>query len=109
MYAEERFLEEEFGEGLSRWAASVPAFFPSLKGFVPPATPFSMKKVLRKEYSGFFATVIGFVYVAFLRDLFGPARFHWDPKLLYILLIGGGITFLLRSLNHWTKLLKERE
>ena len=109
MYAEERFLEQSFGEELSQWAEDVPAFFPSSKGFVPPSLPFSLKKVLRKEYSGFFATVIAFVYVAFLRDLFGREGLHLDPKLFYVLLGGGIITFTLRSLHHWTKLLREED
>ncbi|MFB6257330.1 MAG: isoprenylcysteine carboxylmethyltransferase family protein [Flavobacteriales bacterium] len=108
MYAEERFLEGKFGEYLSEWAEKVPAFFPRFRGFAPAEKGFSIKKVLRKEYSGFLATVIGFVYVAFLRDLFQNGGFEWDPLLGLILLVAFLITFSLRSLHHWTTLLKER-
>ncbi len=108
MYAEERFLEREFGHELEEWAERVPAFFPRFKGFQGPAKRFSIRKVLRKEYSGFFATVIGFVYIAFLRDLFLADTFLWDRDLGVVLLAAAFVTFLLRSLNHWTTLLKER-
>lgn len=107
MYAEERFLEEKFGHELAEWAEKVPAFFPRWQGYRPPDRPFSIKKVLRKEYSGFMATVIGFVYVAFLRDLFQETPFQWDPVLGIVLGIAALITLSLRSLHHWTSLLKE--
>lgn len=108
MYAEERFLEEKFGDRAATWAESVPAFFPRPGPFIPPERPFSFKKVLRKEYSGFLATVIGYVYVAFLRDLLVEVPFKWDPTLGYVLLGGALISFSLRSLHHWTSLLKEK-
>ena len=108
MYAEERFLERSFGEEVWEWAEDVPAFLPRFKGFKRPERPFSIKKVLRKEYSGFLATVIGFVYVAFLRDLLQAERFEWDQDLGVLLLAALFITFTLRSLHHWTPLLKER-
>lgn len=107
MYAEERFLEGKFGQELSHWAAEVPAFIPRLKGYRPSEHPFSVKKVLRKEYSGFMATVIGFVYVAFLRDLLQGSPFRWDPLLGIVLGAGALITLTLRTLHHHTSLLKE--
>ena len=63
MYAEERFLERKFGEEYMSWSSSIPAFFPNLKLYKPSIIPFSLKTVLRREYSGVLATVIGFVYV----------------------------------------------
>lgn len=107
LYAEERFLEGKFGNELSDWAADVPAFIPRLKGYRPSDHPFSLKKVLRKEYSGFMATIIGFVYVAFLRDIFQDPPFRWDPDLALVLAFGAIVTVTLRSLHHYSSLLKE--
>ncbi len=109
MYAEERFLEREFGKELEEWARGVPAFFPRFSGYVPTGRSFRIKRVLRKEYSGFLATVIGFVYVAFLRDLFQSQEFTWDPRLGAVLLVGVLIGMTFRTLHHGTSLLKERE
>ena len=70
MYAEERFLERKFGEKYLNWASSLPAFLPNLKLYKPSTIPFSLKTVLRREYSGFLATVIGFVFVELIRHYF---------------------------------------
>lgn len=47
--AEEAFLEERFGDEFRAWAARVPAVWPRLTGYVPPAMPFSWTAALRRE------------------------------------------------------------
>lgn len=113
MFAEERFLERKFGDAYVNWSLKVPAFVPNFKLFTKSEVPFSWKALLRREYSGFFATVIGFVFVAVIRELimFYKAdsldSFDIREKYFIILAIAAAITLILRSLKHYTKVLNE--
>ena len=113
MMAEEAFLRNRFGTAFESWSDRVPAFIPALSGFRAPITPFSPVSVLRREYSGWLATVIGFAYVGFLRLLrdsgldANPATVKWWGQWQWILIISIVLTLALRSLKHHTSLLKE--
>lgn len=107
MYAEERFLERKFGEKYLNWASSLPAFLPNLKLYKPSTIPFSLKTVLRREYSGFLATVIGFVFVELIRHYFSVGEWFISPSFLYMLFGVSVVAFLLRTLKHHTALLSE--
>lgn len=113
MMAEEGFLIGKFGQSYENWASGVPAFIPSFKNFVSPSTSFSLKSVFRREYSGWLATVVGFAYVDFLRQLFTNdynfqlASEAWWQYWRVILIVSVTITLILRSLKHYTTLLKE--
>ena len=66
-----------------------------------------MKSVLRREYSGVLATVIGFVFVDLL---IGYKKWHTislGKNLCIMLIITTVITIILRSLKHYTSVLKE--
>lgn len=109
MFAEERFLERKFGQDYIDWSMKVPPFWPSMKNHIKTDIPFSMKTILRREYSGITATIISFVFVAFLRDWFTTGEAHF--KMVYGIVIGVGllISFILRTLKHNTKLLFEED
>ena len=107
MFAEERFLERKFGQSYLDWSKDVPAFVPRFSSFRKSSIPFSMKSVLRREYSGVLATVIGFVFVDFL---IGYKKWHTigvGKNLCIMLIITTVITIILRSLKHYTSVLKE--
>jgi len=76
MFAEERFLERKFGDLYLEWSKKAPAFIPNFSSFRKSDVSFSMKSVLRREYSGVLATVIGFVYVEILIGYFRWNEFH---------------------------------
>ena len=109
MFAEERFLERKFGQDYVDWSMKVPPFWPSMKNHIKTEIPFSMKTILRREYSGITATIIGFVFVAFLRNWFtiGQPRF----KMVYVIVFVSGllISLVLRTLKHKTKVLFEED
>jgi protein-S-isoprenylcysteine O-methyltransferase Ste14 len=107
MFAEERFLEKKFGQQYLDWSLKAPAFIPALGKFIKPAVPFSIISVLRREYSGWLATVIGFVFVHVLQQYFTWHTFFIGKKWLILLTVFIVITILLRSLKHYTSLLKE--
>jgi len=109
MFAEERFLERKFGEAYVNWSMKVPAFWPSLKNKIPSDIPFSMKTILRREYSGISATIIGFVFVDFLRDWFvaGEVQLKWIHLIVFVSALM--FSLILRSLKHYTKVLYEAD
>ena len=107
MYAEERFLERKFGEEYLSWSCSIPAFIPNLKLYKPSIISFSLKTVLRREYSGVLATVIGFVFVEVIRHYFSVGEWYISSSIIYLLLLVSVIVLLLRTLKHHTALLSE--
>ena len=107
MFAEERFLERKFGDAYLKWASKLPAFVPRLSGFVPSVIPFSVRSVLRREYSGVLATVIGFVFVEVMIGWFRWGTFSIGDHFLVVLYVTIAMTLLLRSLKHYTSLLNE--
>jgi protein-S-isoprenylcysteine O-methyltransferase Ste14 len=107
MFAEERFLEGKFGDSYLKWSLKVPAFIPDTSLYRKSEVPFSLKSVLRREYSGVLATVTGFVYVEVLINYFRLDKFTVEPVFLYVLLLTAILTLVLRFLKHSTKVLEE--
>lgn len=109
MFAEERFLERKFGESYVSWSKQVPAFIPSFKHYKKSPIPFSFKTILRREYSGISATIIGFLFVEILREYKLNQGFENNNMYWIVLAIALGISLVLRSLKHYTTLLHEAD
>jgi hypothetical protein len=77
---------------------------------IPKSTvTFSPKAVFRREYSGVLATVIGFVYIQFLRNFFALQKVFISTNFITVLIITAAAALILRSLKHYTSVLKEEE
>lgn len=109
MYAEERFLERKFGEAYVSWSMKVPAFIPAFGNYIKGHVPFSPKAVFRREYSGVLATVIGFVYIQFLKNYFALQKVFISTNFITVLIITAAAALILRSLKHYTGVLREEE
>ncbi|MDG2058948.1 MAG: isoprenylcysteine carboxylmethyltransferase family protein [Flavobacteriales bacterium] len=109
MFAEEQFLERKFGEEYSNWSKGVPAFIPSCKNYIKTIIPFSVKSILRREYAGVLATVIGFVFVEVVRESFINKHLSDSPFYRNILIATILVVLLLRSLKHYTTILEEKD
>ncbi len=107
MFAEERFLERKFGEDYLKWSLKVPAFIPSTKNYLKGRIPFSPVTVLRREYSGFLATVFSFAFIDHLRFYFEYKTLDAYRISTWALAIALLITLVLRTLKHQTHLLDE--
>lgn len=108
MFTEECFIERQFGESFKKWSAHVPAFFPSLTGYISSATPFSLKSIIRREYSGWLATVVGFFFIDVLRKYFINHTYDiLKEPMFFVLCASIGLTFVLKSLKRFTSVLKE--
>jgi len=109
MFAEERFLERKFGKPYMEWSKTVPAFFPGFKKYIKGGIPFSLKSVLRREYSGVLATVFSFAFVDHLRYFFNTGEFDPLRSSSYVLIIALLATLILRTLKHSTGILIEED
>lgn len=109
MFAEERFLERKFGQEYLDWSLKVPAFIPSCKNYEKTPIPFSLKTIMRREYSGISATVLGFFFVDVIRNIFIEGGFNY--RFYYGIVFASIFIFSLifRSLKHHTKLLFEED
>lgn len=107
MFAEERFLERKFGNAYLEWSKKAPAFFPRVSQFRKSETSFSLRSVLRREYSGILATVFGFLYVEFLIGWFRWNTIAIGKNLIWFFIVILLITIILRTVKHNTKLLNE--
>lgn len=79
MFAEERYLHLKFGAEFERWAEVTPAFIPRPSAWRPAPRPFCLRTVLRREYSGVFATIACFTAVEVLSDFTIHRRWMIDP------------------------------
>jgi hypothetical protein len=64
---EEAFLRRQFGEEFNLWTSRTPAFLPRLSRWKPPTLSFSIRNVLKREYSGFMVIVLGHGGVEFVK------------------------------------------
>lgn len=107
MFAEERFLERKFGEAYLNWSMLAPAFIPRFSGYKRSSVPFSMKTVLRREYSGILATVLCFYVLDLSRTIFwGEATAPLSSSWPYVL--GGAMVLavVLKILKKYTGILE---
>ena len=107
MFSEEVFLEKEFGETYVQWSLKTPAFIPSWKYYQKSKVSFSFKTLLRREYPGISAAIIGFLFVDFVRlwVYFGEPQWMWTHGVILILALM--ISLVLRTLKHHTDVLRE--
>lgn len=109
MFAEERFLERKFTDNYIKWSEDRPAFIPSFKNYVKTKVKFSVKSILRREYAGLLATVIGYVFIDFARNYFVSGNLMVTDEILNVLYVTIVLVFLLRSLKHYTSILDEKD
>jgi len=92
---EERFLEERFGDDFRRWADRVPAAVPALARYVPPATPFWWRRVLRREFHALFVIGAGFFVLDVARRFLLTGLITPDPFWTSVLAVTGAIFVVL--------------
>ncbi len=106
IFAEETFLEERFGETFLQWAQKTPAFIPKLKNWRKSALHFSLRTVLRREYSSFFAIIVSFTVLEILGDRIAQGRWTFDSVWMVIFSVSLLIYLIIRILKKRTNLLK---
>lgn len=92
-FAEEEFLRKKFKDSYLQWAAVTPAFIPKFKNWQPAELAFSWKKVLGKEYAGFFAVIMSFTIIKMLISLIYRRNLSIEP--VWVMLFSTGLTIYL--------------
>lgn len=105
MFAEEEFLRRKFGQTYLQWAAVTPAFFPKLKGWRRPELPFSLRTVLRREYSGLFGILGTFYALEAYTRVVVHREVTIEPVWTTVILAGAAVYLALRTLKRRTGLL----
>lgn len=105
MYAEEAYLRERFGNVFVEWASRTPAFIPNFKSWKQPSLPFSLRNVLRREYSGIFALIVTLFVLEVVGDIFAEHRLELDLPWELFLILGFVVWAVLRTLKKKTTLL----
>jgi protein-S-isoprenylcysteine O-methyltransferase Ste14 len=100
MMAEEEFLRQRFGEQFSEWAQRTPAFFPRFSQWRRPSLPFSYKKALRGEYTGFLGIIAIFSLLEVVGDYVIDRRLELDTGWAVLLTLGAAVYLVLRWMKH---------
>lgn len=105
MFAEEDFLRKKFGDDFQQWAAVTPAVVPNFSRWHPPSLPFSLRNVLKREYTAFFAIIACFFVLELIEDAVVEHALVLDPEYLVIGSLGLATFLVLRTLKRHTNVL----
>lgn len=105
IFVEEEFLRKKFGDYFLEWARETPVFFPKFKNWKKPSLPFSMKIVLRREYSTFFSIIASFTFLDIAEDLFAEGKLEVSLTWVILFIVSLIIYLTLLILKKKTKIL----
>jgi protein-S-isoprenylcysteine O-methyltransferase Ste14 len=105
MFAEEAFLQRQFGEDFTKWASRTPAFIPSFANYVPPRRPFIWKNALKREYTTQIQIFGGFFLLDVAADIVGDSIFEIETPWAVLFALSIVAYFAIRFLKRQTTLL----
>lgn len=105
IFSEEEFLRKKFGTSFIDWAQKTPMLFPDFKNWEKPKLPFSLKTVIRREFSTFFSIVAVFFFLEVSINLLLKGKFEVRISWVYFFVIGLVIYLTCLILKKKTKLL----
>jgi protein-S-isoprenylcysteine O-methyltransferase Ste14 len=106
MFAEEAFISRKFPEEFTGWSSVTPAFLPHFKGYKKPELHFSVRNVLKREYTGFTLTILSFSLINLMKYWSNSGTPKLDLFWLIMLPFSLVVYFVLRSLKKHTRLLQ---
>jgi protein-S-isoprenylcysteine O-methyltransferase Ste14 len=104
MFAEERFLERQFGEKFKKWSEKVPAFIPSFQNRIPSNSDFSWRIVFKNEYPGLISSMTTILFILILKRsvINGGIDFTANDAYFAIFILIFGLTF--KGIKKYTNL-----
>lgn len=104
--AEEEFLLDRFGDIYREWAGRTPAFWPDCRRWVSPGLPFSIKAMLRREYTGILGIGCGWTVVHTYAHWVVERRFVIELRLFLVCLTSLSVYVMLRAIKKHTGMLE---
>jgi protein-S-isoprenylcysteine O-methyltransferase Ste14 len=106
MFAEEAFLRRRFGQRFVAWAENTPAFLPRhFMRWRTPALSFSIRNVLRREYTGLIVVILGSAGIQFSEHWIVDHRVVYETFWITLLIFGATSYFGLQALKKRTTIL----
>lgn len=105
MFAEEFYLRKKFGEKYIEWSLKTPAFIPALGKFTKSKLNFSIRNVLKREYNGFFATMLLFTLLKLIDNYLVLSDIYLEIEWIIIFCFSLILFLTLRTLKKSTKIL----
>ena len=105
MLAEEDFLEEKFGDDFEKWSKGTPSFFPKFSKWDGPLLEFSLKNILRREYSSFFALILCFTILDLIGNNLVLGKVYIISLWENLFWVSFSTYLILRTLKRYTKIL----
>ena len=97
--AEEKILREKFGNEFIEWTRRTSLLFPRFGNWRKPDLPFSLKTVLKREYTTLFAIIAIFTCLETGGDWFYSGKLQFDPVWMSIFFAGLCTYVILRILK----------
>jgi len=105
IFSEEEFLRKKFGASFIDWTKKTPILFPNFKNWKKPELLFSLKTVIRREFSTFFSIVAVFFFLEVSTNLLLKGKLEVRMSWVYFFIIGLIIYLICLILKKKTKLL----
>ena len=105
MVAEENFLRKKFGNDFEKWSEVTPGFFPAFSKWNAPSLEFSLRNILRREYSSLFALILSFTILDCIGNFLVVRRFYVIPLWESFFWVTFVAYLILRTLKRYTKFL----
>jgi len=105
IFAEEEFLREKFSDEFISWAKRTPMVIPNFRNWKKPSLYFSLKTVLRREFSTYFAIVAVYFFLELAETLINEQKFFVHSSWIIFFLVSMVIYYTFLFLKKKTHLL----
>lgn len=102
MMAEEDFLRKKFGAVYDEWTERTPAFLPNWSLYQPASLPFSLRNVLKREYTAIAQITIAFCLIEVMEHCVVEHQWEIEPFWLGVGIFGVLQYLILRSMKRYT-------
>lgn len=103
MAAEEHYLRGKFGTEFDDWAIRTPAFIPNPRLWTKPSLPFSLRNVLKREYTALGLVILCHAMIETLEHVVIDHTFPIEPLWASVLALTGMSYLALRALKRHTR------
>ncbi len=105
IFAEETYLKNKFGDQYVQWTKVTPAIVPNFRLYKKPDLKFSVKNVMKREYSGFFGVIIALSVLEVASDLIVTKKLQLHTSWTILIVLSFTTWITLRTLKKYTTLL----